>query len=76
MTSDKAFVLDRGMAGFAQGKPFKKMGLMSRPAGGRPTWTSSRSGGDQLRSYRSSIMTLSHAATKSRANFSFASSLA
>jgi alkylation response protein AidB-like acyl-CoA dehydrogenase len=27
------FVLDRGMTGFAQGKPFKKMGMMSSPTG-------------------------------------------
>ncbi|HEX4249124.1 MAG TPA: acyl-CoA dehydrogenase family protein [Pseudonocardia sp.] len=27
------FVLDRGMTGFSQGKPFKKMGLMSSPTG-------------------------------------------
>jgi hypothetical protein len=27
------FVLDRGMPGFSQGKPFKKMGLMSSPTG-------------------------------------------
>ncbi|WP_328611627.1 acyl-CoA/acyl-ACP dehydrogenase [Amycolatopsis sp. NBC_00345] len=27
------FVLDQGMAGFAQGKPFKKMGMMSSPTG-------------------------------------------
>ncbi|XVQ14239.1 endonuclease/exonuclease/phosphatase family protein [Spirillospora sp. CA-255316] len=31
---------------------------------------------DQARSYRSRFITLSHAATKSRTNFSFASSLA
>ncbi|MEU8638034.1 acyl-CoA dehydrogenase family protein [Amycolatopsis sp. NPDC048633] len=28
-----AFVLDRGMPGFVQGKPFKKMGMMSSPTG-------------------------------------------
>ncbi|MFJ9784634.1 acyl-CoA dehydrogenase family protein [Amycolatopsis sp. NPDC101161] len=27
------FVLDRGMPGFVQGKPFKKMGMMSSPTG-------------------------------------------
>jgi hypothetical protein len=27
------FVLDKGMPGFTQGKPFKKMGLMSSPTG-------------------------------------------
>jgi alkylation response protein AidB-like acyl-CoA dehydrogenase len=27
------FVLDKGMDGFAQGKPFKKMGMMSSPTG-------------------------------------------
>jgi hypothetical protein len=43
----------------------------SRPAGaGRPGRP------DQARSNRSRFITLSHAATKSRANFSFASSLA
>lgn len=28
-----AFVLDKGMEGFTQGKPFKKMGMMSSPTG-------------------------------------------
>ena len=36
---------------------------------GGPTWTS-----DQARSNRSRFITLTHAATKSRTNFSFASS--